>query len=53
MLWDVSHVDTRSCILGEEVSFPVCVGATGSHKMAHKDGELATARGQFHYNKQH
>ena len=47
MLRDVSTVDTKTRVLGEEVSLPVCVGATGSHRMAHRDGELATARGSY------
>lgn len=50
MLRDVSRVDMRTSILGQEVSFPVCVGATAMQKMAHGDGELATVRGWFtHY----
>ena len=46
MLRDVSNVDMRTRILGEEVAFPVCVAATGMQRMAHEDGELATARGE-------
>ena len=45
MLRDVSSIDTKTCILGQEVIFPVCVGATGLHRMAHTGGELATAKG--------
>lgn len=45
MLRDVSSVDMRTCILGQEVAFPVCVAATAMQRMAHVDGELATARG--------
>ena len=45
MLRDVSAVDTRTSLLGHEVAFPVCVGATAMQRMAHIDGELATARG--------
>jgi (S)-2-hydroxy-acid oxidase len=44
MLRDVSTVDMRTRILGQEVSFPVCVGATAMQRMAHTEGELATAR---------
>jgi (S)-2-hydroxy-acid oxidase len=43
-LHNVSHVSTRTSILGEEISFPVCVAPTGLHCMAHPDGERATAR---------
>ena len=45
MLRDVSTVDTRTCVLGQEVAFPICVGATAMQRMAHIDGELATSRG--------
>ena len=27
------------------IAFPIGIAPTGSHKMAHPDGELATARG--------
>lgn len=46
MLRDVSYVDTKTCILGHEIAFPVCVGATAMQRMAHRDGELATCRGE-------
>ena len=46
MLRDVSNVDMRTRILGQEVAFPVCVAATAMQRMAHEDGELATARGE-------
>ena len=45
VLKDVSSVDMRTCLLGEEVAFPICLSATGIQGMAHPDGELATARG--------
>ena len=45
MLRDVSRIDTSTTILGERIDFPVCVAPTAGHKMAHPDGELATARG--------
>ena len=47
VLQDVSVIDTATDILGEKISFPVCLGATSMHKMAHSDGELATARGSL------
>lgn len=34
-------------MLSQEISFPICVGATAMHRMAHRDGELATARGML------
>ena len=45
MLKDVSKVDVKTRILGQDVSFPVCVGATAMQRMAHTDGEIATCRG--------
>ena len=47
MLRDVSRVDTGTEILGQKISFPVCVGVTALHKLAHSDGESATARGEI------
>ena len=46
MLRDVSAVDMKTSVLGQEISFPVGVGATSSHRLAHEEGELATARGE-------
>ena len=36
----------KTSVLGCVVDFPVGIAPTGSHKMAHKDGEEATARGR-------
>ena len=47
MLRDVSRIDTSTTILGERIDFPVCLAPTAAHKMAHPDGELATARGMY------
>lgn len=47
MLRDVSKVDIKTRILGQEVAFPVCVGATAMQKMAHIEGEIASCRGLF------
>ncbi len=44
VLRDVSARSTKTRVLGHEVSFPVLVAPTAFHKMAHDDGELATAR---------
>ena len=46
MLRDVSAVDMKTSVLGQEISFPVGVGATGLQRMAHKEGEIATTRGE-------
>lgn len=41
---DVSSVDISSSMLGTRVSMPVGFAATALHKLAHPDGELASAR---------
>jgi isopentenyl diphosphate isomerase/L-lactate dehydrogenase-like FMN-dependent dehydrogenase len=45
MLVDVSEVTTASTVLGQDVSLPVLVAPTAFHRLAHPDGEIATARG--------
>src|SRR5437867_4757874 len=45
VLTDVSKRDTRTVLLGERVSMPVCVAPTAFHALVHPDGEIATARG--------
>ncbi|XP_022091121.1 hydroxyacid oxidase 1-like [Acanthaster planci] len=44
-LRDVSQRDTSTSILGHRLAFPVGVSPTAAHCFAHKDGEVATARG--------
>ncbi len=44
VLVDVSVRDTKTRVLGVDLSMPVIVAPTAFHKMAHADGELATAR---------
>ncbi|KAJ8288727.1 hypothetical protein COCON_G00013860 [Conger conger] len=44
VLRDVSQVDMSISVLGQQLSMPVCVAATGMQKMAHPDGEIATMR---------
>ncbi len=44
MLVDVSRIDTSVTLLGERVSMPVGVAPTAQHRLAHPDGEAATAR---------
>lgn len=46
VLRDVSSVDMSTTVLGQRVSMPICVAATAMQRMAHPDGETATARGQ-------
>jgi len=45
VLVDVSRIDTATKVLGTEVSMPVLVAPTAFHRLAHVEGELATARG--------
>ncbi len=45
VLVDVSNVDLRTTVLGQELSFPILLAPTAFQRMAHRDGELATARG--------
>ncbi len=45
VLVDVSSVTTGTTVLGTDVSLPVLVGPTAFQRMAHPDGEAATARG--------
>ncbi|XP_060618560.2 2-Hydroxyacid oxidase 2 [Anolis sagrei] len=44
LLRDVSAVDTKTTILGTEISFPVGIAPTGFHKLFCPDGEQSTAR---------
>ncbi|XP_054242005.1 2-Hydroxyacid oxidase 2 isoform X2 [Indicator indicator] len=44
MLRDVSRMDTRTKLLGTEISFPVGIAPTGFHQLAWPDGEKSTAR---------
>jgi 4-hydroxymandelate oxidase len=44
ILNDVSNVDLRTTVLGQEVAFPILLAPTALQRMAHRDGELATAR---------
>ena len=44
MLVDVSHVDTSTKVLGQEIRFPIMLDPAGAHGRAHPDAELASAR---------
>ncbi|XP_074857134.1 2-Hydroxyacid oxidase 2 isoform X6 [Carettochelys insculpta] len=44
VLRDVSVIDTRTKLLGTEISFPVGIAPTGFHRLAWPDGEKSTAR---------
>lgn len=44
-LVDVSKLDTRVTLFGQEHAFPILLAPTAYHKLANPEGELATARG--------
>ena len=44
-LRDVSNRDLSTTILGHQIAFPVCISPTAMNRMAHPDGELASAKG--------
>uniref|UniRef100_A0A452H5I1 (S)-2-hydroxy-acid oxidase n=1 Tax=Gopherus agassizii TaxID=38772 RepID=A0A452H5I1_9SAUR len=46
MLRGMSVIDTRTMLLGTEISFPVGIAPTGFHRLAWPDGEKSTAREQ-------
>lgn len=45
MLVDVSHIDLTTTALGAPISMPILVAPTALHRLAHDEGECATARG--------
>jgi 4-hydroxymandelate oxidase len=45
MLRGLRDVTTATTVLGEPISLPVLIAPSGLHRLAHEDGELATARG--------
>ncbi|XP_019196445.1 PREDICTED: peroxisomal (S)-2-hydroxy-acid oxidase GLO4 [Ipomoea nil] len=44
VLIDVSRIDMSTTILGYKTSAPIMIAPTDRHKLAHPDGEVATAR---------
>ncbi len=44
VLVDVTRIETSGSVLGSPVSMPVLIAPTAFHRLAHPDGELATAR---------
>ncbi|XP_019070919.1 glycolate oxidase 1 isoform X1 [Solanum lycopersicum] len=44
ILVDVSNIDTTTSVLGYKISMPIMVAPTAMQKMAHPEGECATAR---------
>jgi 4-hydroxymandelate oxidase len=45
ILVDVSEVDLSTTMLGQRVPLPILIAPTAFQRLAHPDGELATARG--------
>lgn len=45
VLVDVSKLDTRVSLLGQEMAFPILLAPTAYHRLVNPEGELATARG--------
>ncbi|XP_040607440.1 hydroxyacid oxidase 2 [Mesocricetus auratus] len=43
-LRDVSEIDTRTIIQGQEIEAPICISPTAFHSIAWPDGERSTAR---------
>ncbi|KAG6669043.1 hypothetical protein CIPAW_01G215500 [Carya illinoinensis] len=44
ILVDVSRIDMSTTVLGYNISAPIMIAPTGLHKLAHPEGEAATAR---------
>lgn len=44
ILRDVSRIDMSTAVLGYNISAPILIAPTAMHKLAHLDGEVATAR---------
>lgn len=42
------EVDLSTDLLGTKIKVPICISPTAMHRMAHDDGEIATAQGRFH-----
>ena len=45
VLVDVSRIDTGLTLLGEKLAFPILLAPAAMHRIAHREGEVATARG--------
>lgn len=45
VLVDVSQLDTRVTLFGQELPFPILLAPTAYHKLIHPEGEVATVRG--------
>ena len=45
VLVDVSKLETRVTLFGQELPFPILLAPTAYHRLIHPEGEVATARG--------
>ena len=45
ILVDVSQLDTRLTLFGQELPFPILLAPTAYHRLVHPEGELATVKG--------
>ena len=45
VLVDVGTRSLETTVLGQRIAMPILVAPTAFHRLAHKDGELASARG--------
>ena len=45
VLVDVAERDLSTTVLGHRIAMPICVAPTAFHRLAHRDGELASVRG--------
>ncbi|MEO8360573.1 MAG: alpha-hydroxy acid oxidase [Vicinamibacteria bacterium] len=45
VLVDVSKLDTKTRLLGQDLAYPILLAPTAYHKLVHPEGELETARG--------
>ncbi|MEO8335522.1 MAG: alpha-hydroxy acid oxidase [bacterium] len=45
VLVDVSHIDTSLTLFGQTLAHPIILSPAAYHKLVHREGEVATARG--------
>lgn len=41
----VQNIDLSTHVLGSKLNIPICIAPTAMQRMAHPDGEIATAKG--------
>jgi isopentenyl diphosphate isomerase/L-lactate dehydrogenase-like FMN-dependent dehydrogenase len=50
VLKNVVKINLQTEILGKKIDLPICISPTALQKMAHEDGEMATARSAYKNN---